>query len=66
MFEEFGDKYNAYNMQVVIVSGNEYLMKHDGTVYTRVPGLPQVTDKDIVVAVQAQAKKDGGWDVRSE
>lgn len=63
MFETFGTKYDSYLMQVVTVSGSEYLMKRDGSVYLRKDGLPQVNDADVVKEVQAQAKKDGGWDV---
>lgn len=64
MFEEFGTKYDTYLMQPVMVDGVEYLMKKDGTVYTREENLPQVKDEDIVTKVQEQAKKDGGWNVR--
>lgn len=63
MFETFGTKYDSYMMQVVTIDGKEYLMKRDGSVYIREEKLPQVEDKDIVEAVQKQAKKDGGWDV---
>ena len=63
MFEEYGTKYDTYLVQVVTVNDNEYLMKSDGTVYIRATDLIQVKDKDIVAAVQAQAKKDGGWNV---
>lgn len=63
MFEEFGTKYDTYLMQVVTVSGAEYLMKRDGSAYTRETGLPQVKDEDVVKAVQEQAAKDGGWSV---
>lgn len=63
MFEEFGTKYNSYMMQVVTVSGSEYLMKRDGSVYTRATDFPEVTDEDIVKAVKEQAAKDGGWNV---
>lgn len=63
MFETFGTKYNSYLMQVVMVSGSEYLLKKDGNVYTRATDFPEVTDEDTVKAVHEQAEKDGGWSV---
>lgn len=63
MFETFGTKYDSYLMQVVNITGSEYLMKRDGTVYTRSENLPEVKDETIVKEVQEKAAKDGGWSV---